>query len=117
MRNLSITEFFSLIKLKSMEYENIKKEIHFFNACLCQLFILGKYFQIVQKDDKELKCIREMARVYVFFEVISVTSLHLGNVKNLTLRPEDSNSPPEGSTSLTTASVLGCIGKHARSLP
>lgn len=100
-----------------MEYENIKKEMHFFNACLCKLFILGKYFQIVQKDDKELKCIREMARVYVFFEVISVTSLHLGNVKNLTLRPEDSNSPPEGSTRLTTASVPGCIGKHARSLP
>lgn len=99
-----------------MEYENIKK-MHFFNACLYQLFILGKYFQIFQKDDKELKCIREMAQVYVFFEVISGTSFHLGNVKNLTLSPEDSNSPPEGSTRLTIASVLGWTGRHARPLP
>ena len=58
-----------------MEYENIKKMHFFFNACLYQLFILGKYFQIFQKDDKELKCIREMAQVYVFFEVISVILL------------------------------------------
>lgn len=92
--------------------------MHFFlNGCLFPLFILGKYFQRVQKDDKELKYIREMAQVYVLFEVISVTSFHLRKVKNLTLRPDDSNSPPEGFTRLTTASALGCIGKHARPLP
>lgn len=51
-----------------------KTNMYFFkNVCLTELITLRKYFQIFQKDDKGLKCTRKMAKLHMFFEVISVT--------------------------------------------
>lgn len=114
IRNLSVSEFFcnsNKIKEYGIWEESKKKkrerDVFFFNLCLCELIILGKYFQIFLKGDKGLKGIREMAQECQVPKLseLRVLIVHLGD-------PPGSLSSFSYLTGQEGMWVLPCLGRH-----